>query len=57
MNQTPTHKHIEDTLICGDGECDAKIVKIVIEESTQRINRLIKWGTQLDENSKWKLQI
>lgn len=43
------HKHIEDTLICGDGICDEKVVKIVIEESTQRINELINWGTQFDK--------
>ena len=36
------NKHIEDTLICGDGVCDENIVKLVIEESTQRINELIK---------------
>jgi L-aspartate oxidase len=43
------NKHIEDTLICGDGVCDENIVKLVIEESTQRINELINWGTQFDK--------
>jgi L-aspartate oxidase len=42
-------KHIEDTLICGDGVCDEQIVKLVIEESTQRINELINWGAQFDK--------
>lgn len=43
------YKHIEDTLICGDGECDEKIVKIVVEESKERINELISWGTHFDK--------
>jgi L-aspartate oxidase len=45
------NKHIDDTLICGDGVCDERIVKLVIEESTQRIDELIKWGTQFDKTA------
>jgi L-aspartate oxidase len=45
------NKHIEDTLICGDGECDPNIVRMVIEESTIRINELIDWGTQFDKTA------
>lgn len=44
-------KHVEDTLICGDGECDEKVVKLVIGESTERINELIGWGAQFDKTS------
>jgi L-aspartate oxidase len=44
-------KHIQDTLICGDGLCDRETVRIVIEESTQRINELIAWGASFDKTA------
>lgn len=43
-------KHIQDTLIAGDGLCDREVVRITIEESTKRIEELIQWGTQFDKN-------
>lgn len=42
-------KHIEDTLIAGDGICDKEVVRMVIAESTQRINELIEWGANFDK--------
>jgi L-aspartate oxidase len=42
-------KHINDTLICGDGLCDEKIVRMVITESTERVKELIEWGTSFDK--------
>ncbi len=52
MHQPDTYeKHINDTLIAGDGLCDEKIVRMVVEESTDRINELIKWGAQFDKNA------
>lgn len=42
-------KHIQDTLICGDGLCDEKVVRMVIMESTERIEELIKWGAKFDK--------
>jgi L-aspartate oxidase len=44
-------KHVNDTLICGDGECDEHIVKLVIGESTDRINELIDWGARFDKTA------
>ena len=41
-------KHIEDTLIAGDGLCDPDIVKIVVEEGHQRVSDLIEWGARFD---------
>lgn len=43
-------KHIQDTLIAGDGLCDEKIVRITITESTERIRELVEWGTHFDKN-------
>lgn len=42
-------KHIEDTLIAGDGICDKDVVRMVITESTERINELIEWGANFDK--------
>lgn len=42
-------KHIEDTLIAGDGLCDRKIVEIVVKEGPERIREIISWGAQFDK--------
>src|SRR3954471_22985514 len=44
-------KHIEDTLIAGDGLCDEQIVRIVVEEGPQRVAEIIEWGTQFDKDT------
>lgn len=45
-------KHIEDTLICGDGLCDETVVKMVVTEGPKRLKELIEWGAQFDKNAK-----
>ncbi len=42
-------KHIEDTLISGDGLCNTPIVEMVINEGPQRMQELIEWGTRFDK--------
>jgi L-aspartate oxidase len=44
-------KHIEDTLIAGDGLCDPHVVEIVVKEGVQRIRELIEWGAMFDKES------
>ena len=44
-------KHIQDTLIAGDGLCDEKIVEIVIKEGPERIKELISYGTHFDKTT------
>jgi L-aspartate oxidase len=50
-------KHIQDTLIAGDGLCDPKAVEIVVTEGPDRIKELIAYGTQFDkeENGEYNL--
>jgi L-aspartate oxidase len=43
-------KHIDDTLIAGDGLCDKHIVEIVVKEGPQRVNEIIEWGANFDKN-------
>lgn len=42
-------KHIQDTLIAGDGLCNEDVVRMVVTESTDRVRELIEWGTQFDK--------
>ena len=42
-------KHIRDTIIAGDGLCDEKVVRFTIQESTERIRDLVKWGAKFDK--------
>jgi len=43
-------KHIEDTLVAGDGLCNEDVVKMVVEKAPERIDELIQWGTNFDKN-------
>ncbi len=45
-------QHIEDTLVAGDGLCDEKIVRMVVENAPDRLQELIDWGTNFDKNEK-----
>jgi L-aspartate oxidase len=42
-------KHIEDTLIAGDGLCNKEVVEIVVKEGRERVNELIEWGANFDK--------
>ncbi|MBX3242760.1 MAG: L-aspartate oxidase [Chitinophagaceae bacterium] len=42
-------KHIEDTLIAGDGLCNEKVVEIVVTEGVERIKEIIEWGANFDK--------
>src|SRR6478752_9585303 len=43
-------KHIDDTLVAGDGLCNEKVVEIVVKEGVERIRELIDWGAQFDRD-------
>ncbi|MBK7291803.1 MAG: L-aspartate oxidase [Chitinophagaceae bacterium] len=42
-------KHIEDTLIAGDGLCNEEVVEIVVKEGPERVNEIIEWGARFDK--------
>lgn len=50
-------KHIQDTLICGDGLCDESVVKMVITEGPKRLKELIEWGAKFDKNTAGTLDL
>ena len=37
-------KHIQDTLVAGDGLCDREVVEMVVKEAPSQIKQLIEWG-------------
>ncbi len=41
-------KHIQDTLICGDGLCNEEVVRMVVNEAPNQIKQLINWGVKFD---------
>jgi L-aspartate oxidase len=43
-------KHIEDTLIAGDGLCNKEVVEIVVKEGPARVQELIDWGAEFDKD-------
>ena len=44
-------KHIEDTLIAGDGLCNEKVVEIVVKEGPERVQEIIDWGANFDKEN------
>lgn len=45
------NKHIQDTLIAGDGLCDENVVRMVVEEGPERLKELLLWGANFDLDS------
>ncbi len=41
--------HIQDTIECGAGLCDEKVVRMVVTEGADRIREIIDWGTRFDK--------
>ena len=44
-------KHIQDTLISGDGLCDKQVVEAVVKEGPERIREIIDYGTNFDKTN------
>lgn len=44
-------KHIEDTLIAGDGLCNEAVVNLVVKEGPERVQEIIDWGARFDKDA------
>ena len=42
-------KHIEDTLVAGDGICDVSAVEKVVKGAPDQIEQLLEWGVDFDK--------
>lgn len=49
FNNDSFEKHIDDTLVAGDGLCNRSVVEIVVKEGRERINEIIEWGARFDK--------
>ena len=43
-------KHIQDTLIAGDGLCDENVVRKILTQVPDRINDLVEFGLKFTKN-------
>ncbi len=50
-------KHIQDTLIAGDGHCNENAVRHVIEGAPAQIEELVNWGVDFDKNEKGQFDL
>jgi L-aspartate oxidase len=57
LKEDSFQKHIEDTLIAGDGLCDKTVVERVIKEGPQRLKELMEWGAKFDTNANGELNL
>ncbi len=44
-------KHIDDTLIAGDGLCNKNVVEIVVKEGPERVQEIIDRGAKFDKET------
>jgi L-aspartate oxidase len=42
--------HVQDTLKCGDGQCDEDVVRSIIAEAGERIQDLIRLGVEFEKD-------
>jgi L-aspartate oxidase len=51
MEKDSFQKHIDDTLVAGDGLCNRHIVELVVKEGPERVNEIIEWGARFDKDA------
>ncbi len=44
-------KHIQDTLIAGDGLCNEGVVRLIVSKAPERIDQLIEMGVEFSRNN------
>ena len=44
-------KHVQDSLVCGDGMCNEEAVRMVVAAAPQEIKQLVRWGVKFDRNA------
>lgn len=57
LKEDSFQKHIEDTLIAGDGLCDRAVVEMIIKEGPKRLRELMAWGAKFDTDADGELTL
>ncbi len=42
-------RHVQDTLLAGDGQCDEEVVREVVKHGPQSLKNLADWGVRFDK--------
>ncbi|HEX7014489.1 MAG TPA: FAD-dependent oxidoreductase, partial [Cyclobacteriaceae bacterium] len=50
-------RHVADTLRAGAGVCDPDIVELVVREGPERLDEIITWGIEFDQDASGKLDL
>jgi L-aspartate oxidase len=50
-------KHVQDTVICGDGLCNEEVVKMVVTKAPAQISQLMQWGVKFDRKANGKYDL
>lgn len=57
LKEDSFQKHIDDTLIAGDGLCDKAVVEMVIKDGPKRLKELMEWGANFDTDANGELTL
>lgn len=57
LEEDSFQKHIDDTLIAGDGLCDKAVVEMVIKDGPKRLKELMEWGADFDTDADGELTL
>ncbi len=52
IDEVNATSHLDDTLLAGGGLCDSKMVRIMVDEGIEFVNKLIENGVAFDKNDK-----
>jgi L-aspartate oxidase len=50
-------RHLADTLAAGDGLCDERAVKVLVEDGPRYVHELIDWGVSFDRRKDGELEM
>ena len=50
-------RHVEDTLVAGDGLCDRAVVELCVNDGPAQVRRLLELGVRLDRNKDGELDL
>lgn len=57
LEEDSFQKHIDDTLIAGDGLCNKAVVEMVIKDGPKRLRELMEWGANFDTDADGELNL
>lgn len=57
MKEDSFQKHIQDTLVAGDGLCNPEVVEMVVKKGPKRLKELMAWGASFDIDASGKLEL